>query len=99
MKKRIGITFFALTILSIPNQVFAEFKLDSKSYDYGFYIGSLSESCILYKFGDIRAEVLRETYKSIFSTLKEQDKEVQKEVLIYSKNKSFPCKDFVPYNY
>ena len=44
MKKKIGITFFALTFLSIPNQVFAGLKLDHKSYDYGFLIGSLSES-------------------------------------------------------
>ena len=99
MKKKIGIIFFALTILSIPNKIFAGFILDSKSYDYGFYMGSLSESCILYKFGDISAKVLRETYKSILSNLKKADKEVQREVLKFSKNKEFPCKDFSPYNY
>ena len=99
MKKKIGITCFALTILLSPNQLFAELKLDTKSYDYGFYIGSLSESCILYKFGDISSKVLRETYKSILSNLKKADKEVQREVLKFSKNKEFPCKDFSPYNY
>ena len=99
MNKKIGITCFALTILLSPNQVFAELKLDPKSYDYGFYIGSLSESCILYEFGDINAKVLRETYESILSNLKEEDKEVQREVLRYSKNKEFYCKDFFPYNY
>ena len=99
MKKKIGITCFALTILLSPNQVFAELKLDTKSYDYGFYIGSLSESCILQEFGDINAKVLRETYESILSNLKEEDKEVQREVLKFSKNKEFPCKDFSPYNY
>lgn len=99
MKKKIGITFFALTILSIPNQLFAELKLDSKSYNYGFYIGSLSESCILYEFGDISAKVLRETYESIFSNIKDEDREVQKEILKFSKNKEFNCKDFVPFYY
>ena len=99
IKKNIGITLFALTISSIPNQVFAELKIDSKSYDYGFYMGSLSESCILYKYGDISAKVLRETYESIFINVKEEDKEVQKEVLKIAKNKEFPCKDFIPYNY
>ncbi len=99
MKKEIGIICFALTFLLIPNQVFAQLKLDSKSYDYGFYIGSLSESCILYKFGDISSKVLRETYKSILSNLQKEDKEVQKEVLKFSENKEFPCKDFFPYNY
>tara|TARA_B100000073_G_scaffold181447_1_gene150051 strand:- start:280 stop:579 length:300 start_codon:yes stop_codon:yes gene_type:complete len=99
MKNKIGITFIALTILSIPNQVFAELEFDSKSYHYGFFAGSLSESCILYKYGDITAKVLRETYESIFSSLKEEDNEVQKEVLRFSKNKKFPCKDFIPYSY
>ena len=99
MRKKIGITFFALTILLSPNQVFAELNLDIKSYDYGFYVGSLSESCILYEFGDISAKVLRETYESILSNLKKADKEVQREVLKLSKNKEFPCKDFFPYSY
>ena len=99
MKKKIGIIFFALTILSIPNKIFAEFILDSKSFDYGFYIGSLSESCILYEFGDISAKVLRETYESIFSNVKEEDKEIQKGILEFSRDKEFYCKDFVPFNY
>ena len=99
MKKKIGITFFALTFLSIPNQVIAGLKLDHKSYDYGFLIGSLSESCILYKYGKINAKVLRENYESIFINVKEADKEVQKEVLKFSNSKVFPCKDFIPYNY
>ena len=99
MKIKIGITLFSFAILAIPNQVFAELNLDNKSYNYGFYIGSLSESCILYKYRDISAKILRETYESIFSTLKEEDKEVQKEVLKFSKNKEFPCKEFVPYDY
>ena len=99
MKNKTGITFFALIILSIPNQLFAGLQFDSKSYNYGFFVGSLSESCILYKYGDITPKVLRATYESVFSSLKEEDKEVQKEVLKFSKNKEFPCKDFIPYNY
>ena len=99
MKKKIAKTLFALTFISITNQVFAEFKLDSKSYDYGFYMGSLSESCILYRFGDISAKVLRETYESIFSNVKEEDKELQKGILEFSRDKEFYCKDFVPFNY
>ena len=99
MKQKIGKTLFALTILLIPNQVFAELKLDLKSYNYGFLIGSLSETCILYKFGKINAKVLRKNYESIFINVKEADKEVQKEVLKYSNNKEFPCRDFVPYDY
>ena len=99
MKKEIGVTLVALTILSIPNRVFAELKLDRKSYDYGFLIGSLSESCILYKYGSINEKVLRKNYESIFINVKEADKEVQKEVLKFSKSKVFPCKDFIPYNY
>ena len=99
MQKKIGITLFALTILSIPNQVFAELKLDRKSYNYGFLIGSLSESCILYKYGNINAKVLRKNYESIFINVKEADKEVQNEVFNYSNNQEFPCKDFVPNNY
>jgi len=99
MQKKIGITLFALTILSISNQVFAELKLDRKSYNYGFLIGSLSESCLLYKFGNINANVLRKNYESIFFNVKEADKEVQNEVLNFSKNKEFPCRDYVPHNY
>ena len=100
MKNNIGISFFSLIILSIPNQIFAELILDRKSYDYGFFIGSLSESCILYKYGDISSKILRETYESIFfNNLKDQDREVQIEVLKYARNKEFPCKDFVPYDY
>ena len=99
MKKKIAKTLFALTFISITNQVFAEFKLDSKSYDYGFYMGSLSESCILYRFGDISAKVLRETYESIFINVKKQDKEVQKRISTTVNNKEFPCKEFIPYNY
>ena len=99
MKNKISITLLALIFLSIPNKVFAELEFDSKSYYIGFFVGSLSESCILYKYEDITAKVLRETYESIFSSLKEEDKEVQKEVLKFSKNKEFHCKDFVPYNY
>ena len=99
MKKKIGITCFALTILLSPNQVFAELKLDRKSYDYGFLIGSLSESCILYKYGSINEKVLRKNYESIFINVKEEDKEVQNAVLNFSNKKEFPCKDFVPYKY
>ena len=99
MKKKIAKTLFALTFISITNQVFAELKLDRKSYDYGFLIGSLSESCLLYKFGNINANVLRKNYESIFFNVKEADKEVQKEVLKFSNSKVFPCKDFIPYNY
>ena len=80
-------------------QINFQYKNHNYSYNYGFYIGSLSESCILYKYRDISAKILRETYESIFSTLKEEDKEVQKEVLKFSKNKEFPCKEFVPYDY
>jgi len=99
MKKKFGVTFFVIGILSIPNQLFAEFKLDNKSFDYGFFIGSLSETCILYDFGDISATVLEETYKSIFSSLKNEDKEVEKKVFRFANSKEFPCKDFVPSNY
>ena len=99
MQKKISITLFALTILSIPNQVFAELKLDRKSYYYGFFIGSLSESCLLHKYEKINTEVLKINFESIFSNLKEQDKEVQNAVLIFTNKKEFPCKDFVPYNY
>jgi len=99
MKMKISIVIFALSILSIPNQVFAELKLDRKSYNYGFLIGSLSESCILYKYGNINAKVLRKNFESIFINVKEADKEVQKEVIKFSNSKLFPCKDFVPYDY
>ena len=99
MKMKISIAIFALSTLSIPNQVFAELKLDRKSYDYGFLIGSLSESCILYKYGNINAKVLRENFESIFINVKEADKDVQKEVIKFSNSKLFPCKDFVPYDY
>ena len=66
MKKEIGVTLVALTILLIPNRVFAELKLDRKSYDYGFLIGSLSESCILYKYGNINAKVLKFSSSKLF---------------------------------
>ena len=69
MKNKIGITFFALSIFSMPSQVFAEFKIDNKSYYYGFFVGSLSETCILYKYSNLISEKdLRETYQSIFSS-------------------------------
>ena len=96
MKKEIGVILVSLTILSIPNRVFAELKFNRKSYYYGFLIGSLSESCILYKYGNINAKVLRENYESIFINVKEANKEVQKEVLKFCNSKAFPCKDFIP---
>ena len=99
MQKKIGITLFVLTILSITNQVFAELKVDRKSYYYGFLVGSLSESCVLYKFGTINAEALRKNYESIFINVKEEDKEVQNAILNFRNKKEFPCKDFVPYDY
>ncbi len=98
MEKRIGITLFVVSILSMPSQVFAEFKLDSKSYDYGFYIGSLSETCILHQFGKLSEKDLRQTYKSIFSSLRKEDKKVKDRVFQFANNKEFLCKDFVPFN-
>ncbi len=99
MKKKIGITLFALSIFSMPSQVFAEFKLDNKSYHYGFFIGSLSETCILYQFGNLSGEDLRETYQSIFSSLRKRDKKVENRVFKFANDKKFYCKDFVPLNY
>ena len=99
MQKKIGITLFALTILSLPNQVFAGLKLDLKSYYYGFLIGSLSESCLFYENGIINAKVLRKNYESIFINVTERDKEVQNAIINFSNDEEFPCKDFVPYKY
>ena len=99
MKKRIGIILFLTSILSIPNQVFAELEWDKKSYTYGFFIGSMSETCLLYKYGGISAEVLKGTYESIYRSLRKQDEKVQKAVLKYVNTKKFLCKDFLPSNY
>ena len=60
----IAFTFPMNDVIAMPNS--------NEEFEYGYFLGSLSTSCLHYKEGDISAKEARRNYKSIISLSKER---------------------------